>query len=158
MYNLIEYSWNYSERTGSLWFYSKDNATNFNADVDNNNNFKYFGYKTKLLENIESDNSNAILRNATIAVPWKYLSNFWRSLEIPLIHCKVELKPIWTKYCGLSAAGADNPNAISNDIIFTIKDIKLYVPVIMLSAEIIRDYQSFLWKDLKDQFIWLNIK
>ena len=158
MYNLIEYSSNYSERRGSLWFYSKDNATNFNADVDNNNNFKYFGYKTKLLENIESDNANAILRNAAIAVPLKYLSNFWRSLEIPLIHCKVELKLIWTKYCGLSAAGADNPNAISNDIIFTIKDIKLYFPVIILSAEIIRDYQSFLRKDLKGQFIWLNIK
>ena len=158
MYNLIEYSSNYSERRGSLWFYSKDNATNFNADVDNNNNFKYFGYKTKLLENIESDNANAILRNVTIAVPLKYLSNLWRSLEIPLIHCKVELKLIWTKYCGLSAAGADNPNAISNDIIFTIKDIKLYVPVIILSAEIIRDYQSFLRKDLKGQFIWPNIK
>ena len=86
-------------------------------------------------------------------MPLKYLSNFWRSLEIPLIHCKVELKLIWTKYCGLSAAGADNPNAISNDIIFTIKDIKLSVPVIILSAEIIRDYQSFLRKDLKGQFI-----
>ena len=44
MYNLIEYSSNYSETTGSLWFYSKDEATNFNADIANNN-FKSFEYK-----------------------------------------------------------------------------------------------------------------
>ena len=49
MYNLIEYSLNYSETTGSLWFYSKDQATNFNADIANNNNFNFFEYKSKLL-------------------------------------------------------------------------------------------------------------
>ena len=48
MYNLIEYSSNYSKRTGSSWFYSKDEAANFNADIGNDNNFKYFKYKTKL--------------------------------------------------------------------------------------------------------------
>ena len=37
MYNLIEYNCNYSETTGSLWFYFKDEATNFNADIANNN-------------------------------------------------------------------------------------------------------------------------
>ena len=42
MYNLIEYSSNYSETTGSLWFYFKDEATNFNADITNTNNFKSF--------------------------------------------------------------------------------------------------------------------
>ena len=42
MYNLIEYISNYSEATGSLWFYSKEEATNFNADVANDNNFKSF--------------------------------------------------------------------------------------------------------------------
>ena len=51
MYNLIEYSSNYSETTGSLWFYSKDEVTNFNADITNNNNFKSFEYKAKLLGN-----------------------------------------------------------------------------------------------------------
>ena len=50
MYNLIEYSSNYYETTGSLWFYSKDEAANFDADiVDNNNNFESFNYKAKLL-------------------------------------------------------------------------------------------------------------
>ena len=46
MYNLIEYSSNYSETTGSLWFYSKDKATSFNADIANNN-FKSFKCKAK---------------------------------------------------------------------------------------------------------------
>ena len=51
MYNLIEYSSSYSETTGSLWFYSKDKGTNFDADIGNNNNFKSFEYKAKLLGN-----------------------------------------------------------------------------------------------------------
>ena len=51
MYSLIEYSLNYSETTGNLWFSSKDEATNLNADITNDNNFKSFRYKTKLLGN-----------------------------------------------------------------------------------------------------------
>ena len=51
MYNLIEYSSNYSETTGSLCFYSKDEAINFNADIKNNTNFKSFKYYAKLLRN-----------------------------------------------------------------------------------------------------------
>ena len=50
-------------------------------------------YNSKLLENTEGDGANGILKIATIAVSLKYLSNFWRSLEMPLINCKVELKP-----------------------------------------------------------------
>ena len=49
MYNLIEYNSNYSSTTGSLWFYSKDEATDSNADIANDNNFKSFKYKAKLL-------------------------------------------------------------------------------------------------------------
>ena len=48
MYNLIKFSSNYSETRGSLWFYSKDEATNFNADIANTNDFKSFMYKAKL--------------------------------------------------------------------------------------------------------------
>ena len=51
MYNFIEYSSNYS-KTGSFWFYSKDETTNFDADIannnNNNNNFKSFEHKAKL--------------------------------------------------------------------------------------------------------------
>ena len=76
MYNLIEYRSNYSETTGSLWFYFKDKATNFNADIANTNDFKYFKYKAELLENTEADNANGILKDLTIAFPLKYLRNF----------------------------------------------------------------------------------
>ena len=160
MYNLIEYSSNYSERTRSLSFCSKDEATDFNEDIANTDDFKSFKYKVKLLENCKVqpalNEANGILKNATIDVLLKYLSNFWRSLENPLINCKVELKFKWTRYCVLSAAGNDNDNDdYGKKIIFTIKDTKLYVPVVTLSA---RDNQNFLAKDLKDQFIGMNIK
>ena len=55
IYNLIEYSSNYSETIGSFWFYFQDEATNFNADIANDNNIKSFIYKAKLLENTEAD-------------------------------------------------------------------------------------------------------
>ena len=72
MYKLIAYGSNYSETTGSLWFYSKDEAINFNADIVNNNNsFKSFEYKTKLLGNIVADGENGILKNARTALPLK---------------------------------------------------------------------------------------
>ena len=96
MYSLIEYSSNYSETTGSLLFYSKDEATNFNVDITNNNNAKYFEYKTKLLENAIAqpalNAANGILGNAIIAVSLKHLSNFCRPLEMLLSNCKVELE------------------------------------------------------------------
>ena len=62
MHNLIEYSSNYSETTGSLWFYSKDEATNFNADIATNKNFKSLEYKAELLGNTKADNTNVILK------------------------------------------------------------------------------------------------
>ena len=101
--------------------YSKDEATNFNVDIDNTIDFKSFKYKAKLLRNTEADDANGILKNAAIAVPLKYLTNFWRSLEMTLIDCKVELKLKWTNLnCVSSAAGNDNTNANPNNIIFTI--------------------------------------
>ena len=58
MYNLIEYGLNYPKTTESLWFYSKDEATNFDADIVNNNYFKFLEYKTKLLGNTKADGAN----------------------------------------------------------------------------------------------------
>ena len=82
MYNLIGYSSNYG--FNGLWFYLKDEVTNFNADIANDNNFKSFIYKAKLLGNtiVQADNAaNGILKNSTIFTSLKYLSNF----------CKLEL-------------------------------------------------------------------
>ena len=102
-----------------------------------NNNFKSFENKTKLLEDTVAqptpNNNYGTLKAATFAVPLKYLSNLWRSLEMPLINCKVKLKLKWTEYCVLAAAGTDNTNVNYNNIIFTIKEAKLYVPVVTLS-------------------------
>ena len=68
MYNLIEYSSNYSETTGRLWFNLKDEATNFNAIIANDNNFQSFRYKAKILGNIGVDWNNRIVKNAIIAI------------------------------------------------------------------------------------------
>ena len=75
------------------------------------------------------------LKNATIAVPFKYLSNFWRSLEMPLIKYKFESKAGWTNHCVFAAGGIENDGADSNKIIFTMKDTKFYVPSVTLSAK-----------------------
>ena len=100
--------------------------------------------KAKLLGNTAAQDVNAangILKDAAIAVPLKCLTNFWKSLEMPLINCKVELKLRWTKHCALSSAGTDNANGNNNgnNIVFSIKDPKLYVPVVTLSE---RDNQK----------------
>ena len=114
MYNLIEYTSNYSKTTGSLWFHLKDEETNFNADIQDTNNLKSFNFTAKLLQNTVEDEANGILKNETIAVLLKYLNNFWRLLEMILNNCKVELKLKWTKYCVLSAAGNENVNNNNN--------------------------------------------
>ena len=62
MYNLIEYSSNFSKTTGSLWFYSKDEATDFNGDIANDDDFKSFKCKTNLLGNTVADRTNRILK------------------------------------------------------------------------------------------------
>ena len=80
MHNLIEYSSNNSETTEHLWFYSKNKATDINADIADSNNFKSFMYKAKLLENTRANGANGILKNTPFAVPLKYLSHFWASL------------------------------------------------------------------------------
>ena len=116
-------------QSGSLWFHLKDETTGFNNNIANTDDFKSFNYKTKLLDNNASqsapNNANGIKKNTTIAVPLKNLNNFWRSLEMALINCKVKCKLEWTKYWILSAAGTDNTNTGPNKIIFTTKDIKL---------------------------------
>ena len=154
MHNLIEYSPNYSETRGRLWLYSKDEGIIFNNNNANIDNFKYINYKAELLENTETDGDHGILEDATITVTLKYLGNFWRSLEMLLINLEVELKLKWTKYCVL----LQNTNANPNNIIFTIKDTKLYVSGVTLSAREIKNYQTPLAKDLKNYFIGINIR
>ena len=77
MYNLIEYSDNYSDTSGSLWQFKRDEITN-NADVTNYINDSSFKYKASIIGNTEN---NGTKNGVKIAVPLKYLSNFRRSLE-----------------------------------------------------------------------------
>ena len=121
MYNLIEYSDNYSDTSGSLWEFKRDEITN-NADVSNDNALS-FKYKANLIGNTEA---NGAKNGVKIAVPLKYLSNFWRLLEMPLINCKVELSLKWYERCLLTAATTAT---------FRITDAKLYVPIVTLSIK-----------------------
>ena len=123
MYNLIEYSDNYSDTSGSLWQFKRDEIIN-NADVTNDNNAPSFKYKANLIGNTEN---NGRKNGVKIAVPLKYLSNFWRSLEMPLINCKVELSLKWYENCILSSAGTA--------VTFSITDTKLYVSVVTFKIE-----------------------
>ena len=146
MYNLLEYSKNYRKTTGSLWNYYRDQPSN-----PLSTNSESFKYKTSITGNTynvdekitdddgnEVDNpnydANKVGKNETeVVIPLKHLSNFWRSLNIPLINCEVELILTWSKNCVLAdMTVANNP---PTGLEFQIKDTKLYVPVVTLSKE-----------------------
>ena len=93
MYNLIEYSDNYQDSSATLYQYKRDEPpdNNVNLTADNSTSFKY---KVNLLGNIDAanpDNAHVGRLNVKIVVPLKYLSNFFRSLEMSLINCKIKL-------------------------------------------------------------------
>ena len=103
MYNLLEYSKNYRKTTGSLWNYYRDEP---NSGINRGINYsimgsKSFDYKANFIEDSITQN-NLTKNDLKIVAPLKYLSNFWRSLNIPtLINCKVELVLTWFKNCVL---------------------------------------------------------
>ena len=98
MYNLLECSKNYRKTTVSLWNYCRDES-NSGADGGINYSFmdsKSFGYKANFIEG--SVTQDDLTKNGVkIVVPLKYLSHFWRSLNIPLINCEIELILTWFK-------------------------------------------------------------
>ena len=146
MYNLIEYSDNYSDTSGSLWQFKRDEIEgNVELTVDANthipNNSSSYKYKSSLITN----------RNGVkIVVPLKYLSNFWWSLEIPLINCRVEVSLTWNKNCILTSL-VGNPA-------FTITDAKLYVPVVTLSIEDNAKLPKLLGERFKRSVYWNKYK
>ena len=103
--------------------------------VDNNNgivNFvennliDSFNFKVKMIGQTGDDRT----KNVEIMVPLKYLSNFWRTLEMPLIKCEINLILTWSTNCVIVPTNAANQN-----VTFQITDTKLYVPVVTLSAQ-----------------------
>ena len=156
IFNLIEYSDNYSDTSGSLWGFKRDEITN-NANVTNDDNAPSFKYKVNLITNTEADGTK---KGVKIAAPLKYLSNFCKSLGIPLINCRVELSLRWIENCVLTTAeiGA-NANATDADsATFKISDAKIYVPVVTLLAEDNARLAKQLDKGFKDLFIGTNIR
>ena len=118
MYNLIEYSNNYSKTSGSLWQYYRDEP---NSNLTDSQSFKS---KIKITGNIPA---NGNTRDVEIAVTLKYLSNFWRALETPLINCETNLILTWSSTCVITNfTGAGR---------FAITDTKLYVPTATLSIQ-----------------------
>ena len=127
MYNLIEYSDNYQDSSAALYQYKRDEPPEADAVADlTANNSSSFKYKINLLG--DPAHAGGIARRIVkVVVPLKYLSNFFRSLEMPLINCKINLNLTWKKECVLSTD--------AGDAVFIINDTKLYIPVVTLSKE-----------------------
>ena len=140
--------------TGSQWNYYRDGPND-----PLSSNFESFKYKTSITGNAynidkkiadddgnEVDNpeydANKVGKNETeVVIPLKHLSNFWRSLNIPLSNCGVELILTWSKNCALADmttrnAEGNNPAIVAPVVLtFKITDANLYVPVFTLSKE-----------------------
>ena len=98
MYNLIEYSNNYSDTSGSSWQFKRDeqhmnNGNPANVTTADSSSFKY---KSSLTAKSTPFNNNRVLKDVKVAVPLKYLGNFWRSLERPLINSEIHLELNWS--------------------------------------------------------------
>ena len=129
IYILLEYSDNYQVFIS----FKRDGPPDDNADVANNT--ISLVYKSKLISGTD---------NVKLVVPLKYISNFFRSLELPLVNCKIDLELKWHKNCMISSADA----AVDQVVSFMITNTKLYVPIVNLST---KDNNN-LTKQLNDGF------
>ena len=105
MYNLLEYSKNYEKTSGSLFNYYRDEPKDLDeGDGDNAVNISIrgsnsFDYKTKIVGSLAAGELEK--DDVENAIPLKYLGNFWRRLDIPLINCEIRLILSWYKECVL---------------------------------------------------------
>ena len=118
LYNLIEYSDSYSKTPGSLYQCYKDEHNNNIADSES------FKSKIKITGKTPDDGNT---KDVEIIVPLKYLSNFWRTLEMPLSNCEVNLILRWSRDCVITNSTVKGK--------FEITETKLYVPVVFLSTQ-----------------------
>ena len=173
MYNLLEYSKNYRKTIGSLYNYYRDELTN-----DDNDNFaninvvnsKAFKYKNEITGNTYNVNAGVqgynLNKNGTqeieLAIPLKYLGNFRRALNIPLISCEVFLELKWNKNCVITSlerrqVKAGPPVVRDNaptGATLSITDCKLYVPVVTLSKDDEIKLLTNLKSEFKREIIW----
>ena len=143
MYNLIEYS----DTSGSLWQFKRDELPVTEAGNPNNvstANSTSFKYKPSFTGSTGVDD-NRVFKNVKMAVPLKHLSNFWKSLEMPLINCKIDLELNWGKNYVIST--------IANTT-FKIANIKLYVAIVTLSNKDNVKLVKLLEKGFKRHAYW----
>ena len=131
MYNLTKYSVNYSKTSSKLWQYYRDDP---NDTITESESFKY---KIKITGKTSADGNT---KDVNIAVPLKYLSNFWRTLEMPLINCEINLNLTCSEDCVIYPATGETK--------FKITDTKIYAPVVTLSIQ----YNGKLLQQLKSGF------
>ena len=158
MYILLEYSKNYIKAIGSLYNYYRDELSD-DANPDGNQfndikvvNSNTFKYKNKIIDNTNNQGTKDI----ELAIPLKYLGNFWRALNIPLISWEVFLEPKWNKNCVITSLERrqvdGGPHVVRNNAptgaTLAITDCKLYVPVVTLS----KDDEIKLLTNLKSGF------
>ena len=186
MYNLLEYSKNYRKTIGSLYNYYRDQLSD-DADDDNFRNIKVlnsntFKYKNKIIGStydvdaripnpddagqidnpIYNVNKNG-KQEVELAIPLKYLGNFWRALNIPLISCEVSLELKWDKNCIITSleqrdiGGGYRDNAPAGATL-SITDCKLYVPAVTLSKDDETKLLTNLKSGFKREIIWNNYR
>ena len=105
-----------------MWGFKIDEISN-NSNVTSDDNAPSFKYKVSGIGEAEN---NGTKNEVKIEVPLKYLRTFWRSLEMPLINCKVELSLKWIENCVLTTT------ASASNATFKTTDVKLYVPIVTL--------------------------
>ena len=163
MFNLLEYSSNYGASSGSLYQFKRDesptddNENPLNVALDNSTSFKYI---VTLLGKATDADGNDRSRNAKIVFPLKYMTNFFRSLELPLINRKVHLELNWNNNCVMCGADiyADGDHANDKETIFKITSTKLYVPIVPLSTKDNQNLTKQLNEGFKRSVYWNEYK
>ena len=171
MYNLLEYCKNYRKTIGSLYNYYRDELSD---DADDNNfdniqvvNSNTFNYKNKIIGNMYNVNAGAdgydVNKNGTqeveLVIPLKYLGNFWRALNIPLISWEVSLELKWDKSCVITSLeqrdiGGGNRDNAPTGATLAINDCKLYVSAVTLSKDDEIKLLTNLKSGFKREIIW----
>ena len=174
MYNLLKYSKNYRKTIGSLYNYYRDELSNDadnnifdNIKVINSNTFKYKNKITGITYGNNNVNADAqgydVNKNGTqeveLAIPLKYLGNFWRALNIPLISCEVSLQLKWDKNSVMTSLeqrdiGEGNRDNAPAGATHVINDCKLYVPAVTLSKDDEIKLLTNLKSGFKREIIW----
>ena len=166
MYNLLEYSKNYRKTIGSLYNYYRDELSD-DADDNNFDNIKVinsntFKYKNKITGNTYNVNAGAqgydVNKNGTqeveLAIPLKYLGNFWRALNIPLISCEVSLELKWDKNCVITSLEQRDIGRGNRGNALTGATLAINVPAVTLSKDDEIKLVTNLKSGFKREIIW----